>query len=183
MDGADQDNIVPIVGAVPSGFEARYIHSGIFDRLYTEEDDLVGLIAYGLYQKQKRVWIKNFENESKKSPTVSEVQLYCSGFSGEVLIDLRGKAERILFGMTQNMVEDQTVEMQSVAFNAEATKQLSELNAKINEISGYKHHIIGHIVGFVCLVMLVWLASVLVEREPHLRNFFISPATGSPLPH
>ena len=154
-----------------TGVQSRYVHSDIFDRLVEADDDLTGLVAYGLYQRQKRKWIANFEKDRGRVPSEQEVKDYCYGFHDEVLHDLITKADSIIFGVCEGLIESRIPEMQSSAFNAQTTSELGILKVKIEEISGYKHHIVGHVFGFVVLVVVAWLALFIRAHEPRIEDF------------
>lgn len=177
---ADSEELNSSDRSEPSGGKAisilpetsRYIHSNIFDRLQTEPHDLVGLVAYGLYQRRKREWIDSFEIAEKRSPTEDEVKAYCFTFNDSVLNDLRRQATNLIFRVSEEFANERLPEMQQEAFNARTTSELVKLNTAIKHISGYRHHIVGHVIGFFVLVLLVWLALFVLHHEPVVSQFF-----------
>ena len=48
---------------VTATVEDRYVHSNVFARLVRDQNDLTGLVAYGLYKIRKREWIDKHESE------------------------------------------------------------------------------------------------------------------------
>lgn len=83
----------------------RYIHSDIFDRVVEDDDDLVGLVAYGLYQQRKRQWMDDLRKEHDRLPTDDELQAHAYGYRGRALRSLRNDAEGILFRFTESVIE------------------------------------------------------------------------------
>jgi hypothetical protein len=51
----------------------------LFKRLVTADDDLVGLVAYGLYKQNKYEWLAAFEKTCGRRPTPDESRAYVLG--------------------------------------------------------------------------------------------------------
>jgi len=157
---------VPPLGA------ARYIHSDIFDRLIKGPDDLSGLVAYGLYQQRKRQWMKAVKDERSCQPSEEELRAHAFGYRDDALTALRNEGESILFRFAEAVIDSRMVKISEEAFNARTTAELFALRGSIKRISGYKHHIVGHVVGFMVLVLLAFIFTVAITYEPHLASLF-----------
>jgi hypothetical protein len=158
---ADNDT-VPTTSVESSDVKKRYIHSDIYDRLVDDDDDLIGLVAYGLYQSEKRRWIKNFETKNGRTPSEDEVKAFCFIYDNEMLNKLMSESDDLIFRVTEERIKERIAEVAARAFNERAIKEISDLNTKfatetakiahlVGKLSGYKHHVIGHILGFLVL--------------------------------
>jgi hypothetical protein len=165
----------------PAGdIRTRYIHSDIYDRLVDDDDDLVGLVAYGLYQAQKRRWIQNFLEKHGRMPSEPEVQGYCFIYDDEALHKLIAESDELIFKVTEERINERIGEVATKAFNERAIKEIIGLStnytaetAKIThalgKLSGYKHHIIGHVLGFLVLAGASAIVLLIVKfGEPSL---------------
>ena len=159
-----------------SGVISRYIHSHIYDDLVTYDEDLVGLISYGLYQKKKRRWILAFETKNKISPTEDEVKNYCFTFQSLELAELRVQAETLLYGVSDAILEERMPGVRETALNSRITSELEQLKGKIHSISGYKHHVVGHVVGFFVLVLLASAVTFALSHEPSIAEYLLNKA-------
>lgn len=163
----------------PPPATTRTIHSHIFKALVQEDRDLIGLVAYGLYQQRKRRWIANFEAEYTIAPPEEKVKDYCFSFQKKELEELRQQATDLIATVLDNLNEANQPQLISDAFNERSTEALQRLTARIDKISGYSHHIVGHVVGFLVLVGLVWISSVILHYEPTVKNWFIPEQGGN----
>jgi hypothetical protein len=96
---------------------------------------------------------------------------------------LRQEAEGILFRFAEEIIESKKSGMVAEAFNQRAVNEISDLRTRLSseftglreqfkKVSGYRHHIVGHVFGFIVLVLLVFIFTVAVKYEPHLANLF-----------
>lgn len=173
-----------------TGPPVSYIHSDVFDRVVKSDDDIVGLVAYGLYQQRKRQWLRDYEAENNRKPCVVELQNFSFGFRGGTVDSLREEAEGQIVSISEALIEEKLPEMQERAFDARTTKELEqlkeavaaasqqlrtavtsesqELKTAVRHVSTFRHHIVGHAVGFVVLVFLVYAATIVGTHEPHV---------------
>ena len=69
----------------------------IYEKLVTSDDDLTGLIAYGIYKKHKIEFIAKIKDEESRNPTDEECQSFFIASSTESqLKKYRDQAETIL---------------------------------------------------------------------------------------
>jgi hypothetical protein len=66
------------------------------------------------------------------------------------------------------------------AFNNRTVQELGTLRGAIKKISGYRHHVVGHVIGFFVLVALFWIVLLAIKYEPSVREFVMPHATESP---
>jgi hypothetical protein len=133
----------------------RYIHSDVWQRLVLSSDDLTGIVAYGLYQLQKREWIAYHEQRYGCLPSEDAVKNYSVGIRDAAITALRNNAEGRLFRFGEVLVSARLPEMQERAFNnrtkvelAAARDELKKVSIDLNRRTGYLHHIICHVLGF-----------------------------------
>jgi hypothetical protein len=58
---------------------ADKLAASVFKKLVTADDDLVGLVAYGLYKQNKYDWLAAFEKSCGRRPTAEESRAYVVG--------------------------------------------------------------------------------------------------------
>jgi hypothetical protein len=166
----DSADIVRIAAAKAA--PDRYIHSDIFERLVADQDDLAGLVAYGLYQRRKRQWIDREQARKSCLPSEAEVRAYSGTFEDGALSSLKREAEQVLSAFAEDRIIDRFDDIQEGAFNARAIEELSNIKSDIKSLKSMRHHILGHIIGFMSLVAIYVLITIAVEHEPSIRQVF-----------
>lgn len=149
----------------------RYVHSDIFERLVKDADDLVGLVAYGLYQQRKREWMAAHEKTRGSPPTEDDLKAHALNYQQSMIDAIKAEAEGILFAFSDEIMEAKRPQMMADALNARTIEELSGLHLSIRKVSSYRHHIIGHVIGFFVLVGLVIAVTLAINYEPHLRDW------------
>jgi len=170
-DSGHQDESPPVLLGPPSKSEAasnRYIHSDIYDRLVGDEDDLIGLVAYGLYQAEKRRWIKQCEALHGRLPSEPEVKSFCFIYDEARLEKLQNESEELIFKATEERLQERRVEMVTWAFNTRVTEELGKLKGTIQANSGYRHHVFAHLMSFAILVGFYAFITFAASHEPTL---------------
>jgi hypothetical protein len=148
-------------------------HSDIFDRLAAgNETDLIGLVAYGLYQRRKRCWIKDFQEKTGRYPSAADREFYAFGYRDDAISALRQEAEGVMATFGEQTIEGQLPELRRDALNAETQAVLSSIDNRINHLNGYGHHIVGHLVGFLVLVGGFAVLALILHFEPTLANIY-----------
>jgi hypothetical protein len=177
---APDDKVVPLPGDAnkPQPEQGRIDrshdgpgHSDIFERLAAhDETDLVGLVAYGIYQRNKRAWIKAHQAKHGKYPSQAERDAFAFSHRESALIALRTQAEGALAAFGEQVVEEQIDALRTDALNAQSQAVLTGIDTKIGKLGSYWHHIVGHLAGFLVLVGIVALSSWIVSYEPSLEK-------------
>ena len=80
----------------------------IYEKLVESEDDLVGLIAYGIYKKHKIEYITRIKEEQKREPTDEECRsFFVASTTSSQLEKYRNQAENMLLEMAGNVTENE----------------------------------------------------------------------------
>ena len=80
----------------------------IYKKLVTADDDLVGLIAYGIYKKHKIEYITRIKDTEGREPTDEECQAWCvASNTDSQLGNYRRQAEMMLSEMVGNITENE----------------------------------------------------------------------------
>jgi hypothetical protein len=150
--------------------EDRYIHSDIFERLVRGPEDIPGLVAYGIYQTRKREWLDEYKKERHHFPSLEEVRNYSFGWRDGSLESLRGEAEADMFRFAETVMKTKIDEMRGAAFNIRTIHEIDDLKKIVRQCGSYRHHIIGHVIGFVALVIVVAGVAFVLAHEPSIRE-------------
>jgi hypothetical protein len=83
-------------------------YSEIYEKLVqSDDDDLVGLIAYSLYKQSKREWLVRYEREHRRHPTDGEERIFVSAFTANELKRLREQATNMLSAYAAYVIEQE----------------------------------------------------------------------------
>lgn len=75
----------------------------IYKKLVNSEDDLIGLIAYGIYKKHKIEFIEQIQEEYKREPTDEECSsFFISSTTDSQIIKYRNDASSLLSEVVAN---------------------------------------------------------------------------------
>ncbi len=91
----------------PNGNGKQY--NWIYGELVNEADDVVGLIAYGLYKRRKIAFIKGFQDEHKRDPEDHELTHFHRGCLVHAQ-DYRDLAEKKMEEAFERLYEDILIE-------------------------------------------------------------------------
>lgn len=110
----------------------------IFQRLVRDPDDLVGLVAYGIYKQEKRDWIIRHRNEYSRRPSDDEVRSFNSHYSDMALERFRNEAESMMIDFAEVVVESRAPEIERQA----VASGINSLKVAISEASDtIKNHV------------------------------------------
>ena len=91
-----------------------YKYNFIYEKLVESEDDLVGLIAYGIYKKHKIEYITRIKEEQKREPTDEECHsFFVASTTSSQLDKYRSQAEDMLLEMAGNITESELKQYES----------------------------------------------------------------------
>lgn len=80
----------------------------IYEKLVTAEDDVVGLIAYGIYKKHKIEFITKIKDEKGREPTDKECcSFFAASTTGSQLNNYRSQAETMLSEIVGNVANEE----------------------------------------------------------------------------
>lgn len=123
-------------GALPAG-QTEDKFNTIFKRLVSGPDDLVGMVAYGIYKQEKRDWIIRFQTEKGRRPNEAEVWAFNEHFSETALARLRSEAESMLIAFAESVVESRTPDI-AKGIMASGMEDLSKaIEQSTTDVKGY----------------------------------------------
>ncbi len=97
----------------------RDIHDAhIYDRLVEDEQDVEGLLAYALYKKSERTWLRDFRQRHGRAPVDPELDEFIHTYDSDDLGRLRSDGEQRLLRYANEFVDIQTPEIERAAVNA-----------------------------------------------------------------
>jgi hypothetical protein len=64
---------------VEAEMSEKVTRNRMFEELVSNDEDLIGLVAYALYKQSKRDWLMAFETENGRVPTDEELKSYIIG--------------------------------------------------------------------------------------------------------
>lgn len=80
----------------------------IYEKLVTAEDDVLGLIAYGIYKQHKIEFITKIKEENKREPTQEECNSFFAASTTESqLNNYRNQAEALLSETVANIANEE----------------------------------------------------------------------------
>lgn len=80
----------------------------IYEKLVSADDDVVGLIAYGIYKKHKIEYITKIKDEQGREPSDGEFNSFISASTTESqLKNYRSQAETMLSEMVGNIANEE----------------------------------------------------------------------------
>lgn len=86
----------------------------IYKQLVTSEDDIVGLIAYGIYKKHKIEFVTHIKDEQKRDPTDEECNsFFIASTTSSQLDKYRSQAENMLLEMAGNITDNELKQYES----------------------------------------------------------------------
>ena len=87
-----------------------------------------------------------------------------------MLESLRGEAEADMFRFAETVMGSKIEEMMGTALNARTINEIAGLKAEMRRCASYRHHIVGHVIGFGVLVIIVAFIAFIRAHEPSLRD-------------
>lgn len=122
------------------------------------EDDLIGLLAYALYERQKRDWVVSHRRRnSGRTPSDAELAAVTSNYlSDDLRATLRDRAAQILSGYAETYVEALEPQIKVSTLNSEALRQARELEASAKRRGGFWRQVaVGFIVSLLLIIVFV----------------------------
>ncbi len=107
--------------------------------LGSDELDLVGIVAYGLYKRQKRDWIVQYKTQNTgRKPSSQEIAAVTSSYLTEDLKNtLRNRASDILSGYADTYVQAVDPQIRIDALNSESLRQARDIESSIKNQSTF----------------------------------------------
>ena len=125
----------------------------IYSKLVQSDDDLVGLVAYGIYKQHKIAFINDFKEKHKKEPNDSEYEIFfITSTTIDQLKKYRDQAETLISEIVSNTMLEEIKNFESDMLNNYEEK--IESAVKKNVPSNTKSLIIGIIGSIVGAIIL-----------------------------
>ena len=117
------------------------------------DDDLIGLLAYGLYERQKRDWVVSHRRRhSGRNPSETELAAVTSNYlSADMRTTLRDRAAHVLSGYAETYVEALEPQIRISTLSSETLRQARELEDSVRKRVGFWRQVRS---GFVVALLL-----------------------------
>ncbi len=133
------------------------------------EDDLIGLLAYALYERQKRDFIVSYRKRNAgRSPNEAEIAAVTSNYlSADLRNTLRERASQILSSYAETYVEAMEPQIQIVATNSEALRQVRDIEKSVKKRIGFWRQVR---VGLTVTLLLITLFAAVAIAAVFFRS-------------
>ena len=124
------------------------------------DDDLIGLLAYALYERQKRDFIVSHrKRNSGRSPNENEVAAINSNYlSKDLRTTLRDRASQILSSYAETFVKAMEPQIKLAAVNSDALRQMRAIEKSVTRRTGFWRQIrIGFVVSLLMILFFTGL--------------------------
>jgi hypothetical protein len=121
------------------------------------EDDLIGLLAYGLYERQKRDFVMGHRKRNGgRSPSDAEIAAINSNYlSSDLRNTLRDRASQILSRYAETYVEAMEPQIQLAALSSDALRQARAMEKMVARRTGFWRQVrVGFVVSFLMILLL-----------------------------
>lgn len=143
----------------------------IYSKLVSDKDDVLGIIAYSIYKRQKIEFIKDFENRIGKSPTESDMQNFIEISNSPFQLEFYKNQS---FQLVQNFLEQtlaEDIEKIEQEFDNRVHAELSKV--KTNFMTGVCQSLVGSILFVLFLGVIVFFTWSLNQGfEKAVENAF-----------
>lgn len=163
----------PSTAAVPAPALAVKVNT-VFKRLMASSpngekpNELVALVAYGLYKKRKYDWCVEVAETHKRPATAAEIEMFVLQFNENQLDELRAEATRMLVYFSDAMSEE-------ACEVAKKEGETTELIRIVERQNSWKMQVWLNVVAslfFSIFVFLVVAVVAAVNPESRLNQFF-----------
>jgi hypothetical protein len=123
----------------PNGVSSMDIAEAVLEFYIEGDDDLIGLLAYGLYERQKRDFVVSHRKRNGgRSPSETELAAVTSNYlSPDLRNTLRDRASQILSSYAETYVEAMEPQIQLDAVNSDALRQVREIEKSVARRTGF----------------------------------------------
>ncbi|MBY3324346.1 hypothetical protein HFN80_26735 [Rhizobium laguerreae] len=139
-----------------NGVSAGDIAEAVLEFYIEGEDDLIGLLAYALYERQKRDFVLSHRKRNAgRSPDEAELAAVNSNYlSTDLRNTLRDRASQILSSYAETYVEAMEPEIRLTAVNSDALRQVRNIEKSIKRRLGFWRQVRA---GFAVTLLLLLL--------------------------
>ncbi|MEI1251789.1 hypothetical protein [Rhizobium aouanii] len=139
-----------------NGVSAGDIAEAVLEFYIEGEDDLIGLLAYALYERQKRDFVLSHRKRNAgRSPDEAELAAVNSNYlSTDLRNTLRDRASQILSSYAETYVEAMEPQIRLTAVNSDALRQVQNIEKSIKRRLGFWRQVGA---GFAITLLLLLL--------------------------
>jgi hypothetical protein len=139
-----------------NGVSASDIAEAVLEFYIEGEDDLIGLLAYALYERQKRDFVLSHRKRNAgRSPDEAELAAVNSNYlSTDLRNTLRDRASQILSSYAETYVEAMEPQIRLTAVNNDALRQVRNIEKSIKRRLGFWRQVRA---GFAVILLLLLL--------------------------
>ncbi|MGO8505486.1 hypothetical protein AB9F35_28755 [Rhizobium leguminosarum] len=139
-----------------NGVSAGDIAEAVLEFYIEGEDDLIGLLAYALYERQKRDFVLSHRKRNVgRSPDEAELAAVNSNYlSTDLRNTLRDRASQILSSYAETYVEAMEPQIRLTAVNSDALRQVRNIEKSIKRRLGFWRQVRA---GFAVTLLLLLL--------------------------
>ncbi|MBY5532788.1 hypothetical protein HFO42_02440 [Rhizobium leguminosarum] len=143
-------------GRRQNGVSAGDIAEAVLEFYIEGEDDLIGLLAYALYERQKRDFVLSHRKRNAgRSPDEAELAAVNSNYlSTDLRNTLRDRASQILSSYAETYVEAMEPQIRLTAVNSDALRQVRNIEKSIKRRLGFWRQVRA---GFAVTLLLLLL--------------------------
>jgi hypothetical protein len=146
----------------PGGIERRKGHR-TFSALVQHENDLVGLIAYGLYKRDKLAFIERHRQKHGCEPSEADLAGYIATVNLESHLSMaRDRAAELIEGMYEELLADATERLQ-YEHQAELVRELKAARPFWRSVG---ENIIANFVATLVIVALTVMIIINQQADP-----------------
>lgn len=121
-------------------------YTDLFERFFDKDENQIrGLVSYGLYKVAKREWVGEFRSRNGKSPDAAEIDAYTATWTTSMVDGKRSEADLILEDFTAAVVDGARPEILKEALRGQTLKSIG-----INIFSGFLYTLI--LIGIVVVL-------------------------------
>ncbi|TBY82903.1 hypothetical protein [Rhizobium leguminosarum] len=139
-----------------NGVSAGDIAEAVLEFYIEGEDDLIGLLAYALYERQKRDFVLSHRKRNAgRSPDEAELAAVNSNYlSTDLRNTLRDRASQILSSYAETYVEAMEPQIRLTAVNSDTLRQVRNIEKSIKRRLGFWRQVRA---GFAVTLLLLLL--------------------------
>jgi len=152
-----------------NGINAGDITEAVLEFYIEGEDDLIGLLAYALYERQKRDFVVSYRKRNAgRSPNEAELAAVSSNYlSADLRNTLRDRASQILSSYAETYVEAMEPEIRLAAVNSDALRRVREIEKSVKKRLGFWRQVRA---GFMAILLLLLLLSAAAIAAVFFRS-------------
>ncbi|ANK83711.1 MULTISPECIES: hypothetical protein [unclassified Rhizobium] len=152
-----------------NGINANDITEAVLEFYIEGEDDLIGLLAYALYERQKRDFVVSYRKRNAgRSPNEAELAAVSSNYlSTDLRNTLRDRASQILSSYAETYVEAMEPDIRLAAVNSDALRRAREIETSVKKRLGFWRQVRA---GFIVILLLLLLLSAAAIAAVFFRS-------------